>query len=145
VELVVGILIGVCLAMAVVVVLGFRALRARRSGPDLTQVTFDPDVMLRVRSLVAAGEKVQAVKLLREANPQLGLEQATLLVNRMATSAARRPVVRDAEPSSNEIPLEVELEARSLVSDGDRAGAVALISKSSGWDLRTARAYVDAL
>jgi ribosomal protein L7/L12 len=103
VELFVGILIGACLAITAVVVLGFRALRTRRSGPDLTQVTFDPDLMVRVRALAAAGERVQAIKMLRESTPNLGLGQASLLVDRMAKSATRQQAAGEVVPRSSEI------------------------------------------
>jgi ribosomal protein L7/L12 len=129
VELFVGILIGACLAITAVVVLGFRALRTRRSGSDLTQVTFDPDLMVRVRALAAAGERVQAIKMLRESTPNLGLGQASLLVDRMAKSATRQEAAGEvAAPRSSEItpggagitPEGSEIAARTT-GDGHRS------------------------
>ena len=145
--------------MVVVVVVLLFLIFARRvaGGVDPTQLLLEPDLVGRVRALAQADQKIAAIKLLREGTPGLGLAAAKQMVDKMAASPqvgctrdrpgqARRHGVRpDDAPSASTVPLEIELQARSLKSEGQAIQAIKLVRESTQWDLRSAKAYVDGL
>lgn len=150
--------------VAVLAVILLATVFARRAvgGVDPTTLTFDPDLIGRVRALALAGKPIPAIKLLREQTPGLGLAAAKTMVDRMVKSglADRRPVTSssttvpakpgsvmaaDLAPSSSSVPLEVELQARSLIAAGQKLQAIKLVRASTSWDLRQAKDYVDTL
>lgn len=163
-DILVGILVGAAAIIVVLFVLGRRALAP---GVDPTQLTFDPSVMAEVRTLAVSGDKIRAIKLLRDQNPGLGLASAKQLVDRMALSAQRpkpagaAPVAdpalpRDQEPpmeavgvdtmpSSSTVPLDVELDARNFKAQGRTAAAVTLIAEQTGCTAAEAATYVAGL
>jgi len=96
--------------VAVLVVILLATVFARRAvgGVDPTTLTFDPDLIGRVRALALAGQPIPAIKLLREQTPGLGLAAAKTMVDRMVKSgsrmvallpAVRRPSRRSKGPS----------------------------------------------
>ncbi len=144
--------------MVIVVIVLLFLIFARRvvGGVDPTQLLLDPDLVARVRTLAAADQKIAAIKLLREGTPGLGLAAAKQMIDRMAASPSTaapgidlaKPgpgVAFDDAPSASSISLEIELQARSLKSDGQAIQAIKLVRQQTSWDLRTAKEYVDGL
>jgi hypothetical protein len=124
--------------LAVVLVLVVVGRRAAVGRVDPTDLLLDPELVDQVRALARANQKPAAITLLRKHTPGLGLAPATVMVERMAASAARPPV-----PLS--VPPELELRVRSLVSGGDTAEAIDAVRVHTGCDLPTAQAYVAGL
>jgi len=48
-------------------------------------------------------------------------------------------------PSTAPVDLDTELEVRSLVADGDKTAAITLVRARTGWDLSSAKDYIDGL
>ena len=140
-----GFVIGVIVILAVGL---FSARRALRPGVDATQLTFDAGVMEEVRALTVSGQKIQAIKLLREQSPGLSLVTAKAMVDRIE-AAANRPrakgVPGDNVPSASPKPLDVELEVRGLKAQGEQIAAIKLIREHTGLGLQDAKDYVDSL
>ncbi len=155
-----NLIVGVVL---VVVILTVVVMRRANRGVDPTQLLLDPDLIGRVRGLARTDRKIQAIKLLRDGTPGLGLAAAKLMVDRMA--AAPHPVeqpkqvdlgkdrptsdsdeisVADLMPSTSSVPLDIELEARSLKSTGQPIAAVKIVRPHTR-NLREAKDYVDGL
>ncbi len=144
--------------VVVVVVVLVAMILARRvvGGVDPTQLLLDSDLVGRVRALAQADQKIAAIKLLRQGTPGLGLAAAKQMVDKMAAAPPPgRPRVDlgvpgpetppDQVPSPSTVPLEVELQARALKSDGQAIQAIKLVRRHTRCDLSTAKAYVDGL
>ncbi|TKV60738.1 hypothetical protein FDO65_03400 [Nakamurella flava] len=156
---------------AVVVISGTVILsrRAVRSGPDPTQLTFEPALIAEIEQLCAQGRQVEAIAVLRRATG-LNLLNAKVIVDRVdrrrreraaggAASTGRspargpEPVARvdpapppvSEGPSVSEIDLDTELHARGLVADGRRTDAVNLVRARTDWDTEQAARFVDSL
>lgn len=156
---------------AVVVISGTVVLsrRAVRSGPDPTQLTFEPALIAEIEQLCAQGRQVEAIAVLRRATG-LNLLNAKVIVDRVdrrrreraggaaapGTSPAARPdPVAQVDPgppppagegpSASEIDLDTELHARSLVAEGRRTDAVHLVRARTDWDSEQAARFVDSL
>jgi hypothetical protein len=139
-------LAGILVVAGLVIWGGVRAFqrRPRFVGEDPTRLTFDPELMHRVKELAVRNQRIPAIVLLRSAHPTLGLAAAKAIVDRLATS---RPTPQPAEtaPSRSPVPLEIELEARALKSDGNQRDAVELVQESTGWTPGEAKDFVDRL
>jgi ribosomal protein L7/L12 len=139
----------IVVAVVVLAALFLLARSAARPGADPTQLTFDPTMMEEVRALTVSGQKVQAIKMLREQTPGLALVTAKLIVDRMEASANRPRAAGvagdDSMPSASVVPFEVELEARNLKSQGQPITAIKLVRQRTGLDLKAAKDYVDGL
>ena len=151
---------------ALVVVLAVFARRIGRGSADPTQLTFAPEAIAQARSLVAAGNKIEAIKVLRAAAPGLGLGPAKAMVDRMAAPPAPAgpsrqtpPVPRgrddspnrtsapaeESGPSTATVPLEVELEARSLKASGDVGAAIGCVRAGTTLSVGDATLFVELL
>ncbi|AZI59261.1 hypothetical protein EH165_15065 [Nakamurella antarctica] len=145
----VWVVIGVVVVFLVLGALG-RSQGATRLDP--THMTFDPDLMARVREL-SVNQKIAAIRLLRDGAPGLGLADAKNMVERLARSSppptSPPPDLLQGyaaqSPSESAVRLEVELEARSLVAAGKKIHAIKVVREETGWSLLDAKEYVDTL
>ena len=122
-----------------------RTASAARSRVDPTQLTIDPALATRVRDLYAAGDKVKAVKALREATG-LGLADAVRIADKLgATAAPKQPAGSSVTTDLPSISKADERQVRSLVETGQTLEALRLIRRLTGMDLRQAKAYIEKL
>jgi ribosomal protein L7/L12 len=141
------IVIIVAVALVALVIVGRRGGRA---GVDPTQVSIDPAVAARVRQLYAKGDKLPAVKVLREATG-LGLADAVRIADRLGATA-KPPATGTPAPApgiSADIasaigPDHID-ELRSLVGAGQQIEAITLVRRLTGMGLQEAKDYVDRL
>lgn len=131
----------VLLALLIRVIL--RRMGRMFGGVDPTQLLFDPELIGRVRALAEQGQTIPAIKVLRDGTPGLGLASAKQMVDRMASRASAD--TPEMLPSASSVPLEVELQARSMKSAGQEISAIKLIRGHTSWGLREAKEYVDGL
>ena len=131
-------------AFAAWVIVG-RTASAARSRVDPTQLTIDPALATRVRELYAAGDKVKAVKALREATG-LGLADAVRIADKLgATAGPKQPAGTSSSSAVPSISKADERQVRSLVESGQTLEALRLIRQLTGMDLREAKAYIEKL
>ncbi|MET3804218.1 ribosomal protein L7/L12 [Nakamurella sp. UYEF19] len=155
----------IIVAILVLLLLGTVIGRRAAGGVDPTQLLLDPELVGRVRKLAQANQKIAAIRLLRESNPGLGLAAAKVMVDRMAAPPASpvqtqtadhrtaRPDLGKSEPvagagltpSASALPLEVELQVRSLKSADQKISAIKLVREHTGWGLREAKDFVEQL
>lgn len=144
-----NVLIWVIVAILVLVVVMISVGRRVLGGIDPTQLLLDPELVGRVRALALANQKIPAIKMLRDGTPGLGLASAKQMVDRMAapprTVAAAPAGAAEMTPSGSDVPLEVELQARSMKSAGQDLPAINLVREHTSWGLREAKDYVDGL
>ncbi len=131
--------IGVALGLVVFVLV--RALRQRASspGPPASAPPLTGDLETRLRSLLAAGKKINAIKELRE-HTHMGLKEAKEYVETL--SATGEPPV--ARPVAG-VGEETLARARALVAEGKFVHAVKAVREETGWDLRRSKDVVDRL
>jgi ribosomal protein L7/L12 len=104
-------------------------------------VQLDSPTEGELRDLVARGQKIEAIKRVRELTG-LGLKEAKDYVERLPqiVTLAAAPAT---EARADE--REVEREARALLASGDTIGAVKRVRELTGWGLKESREYVQSL
>lgn len=123
--------------------------RRSRSRVDPTQVTIDPALAGRIRTLTAKGDKLKAVKELREATG-LGLGDAVRIVEKMAESGKQRAGQKPADDRGGDRvlaaigPDHID-ELRALVGSGQQIQAIKIVRELTGMGLKEAKEFVDAL
>ncbi len=99
------------------------------------------DLAEQIQALVAAGDKIAAIKLLREATG-VGLAQAKEAVEALAEGKPLPPFERaaaDLDPASAELPADV----RAAAEGGDRIQAIRLLRERRGLGLKEAKDQLD--
>ncbi|MBA3469551.1 MAG: ribosomal protein L7/L12 [Herpetosiphonaceae bacterium] len=111
-------------------------------------ITLSQDVEHTVRREIAAGNKIMAIKLVREAT-DAGLKQAKDFVEAMAVSIIPADVaVDDAHPiASGVIALspDIEREVRCVLTAGNKITAIRIVREASGAGLKAAKDFVDRM
>lgn len=93
----------------------------------------------RLRTLLAQGKKIQAIKELREHTP-MGLAEAKHYVENLPAAG---PLL--APPPPPELSPSALLRARALVAEGKYVHAVKVIREDTGWPLKKAKDAMDRL
>lgn len=133
--------LGVALALVVFVLV--RAVRRRPAPPPTAPVTtpVTADLDSRLRTLLAAGKKIHAIKELRE-HTRMSLVDAKNYVE--ALEYTNEPPVR-AMPPAEDVSAETLARARALVASGKVIHAVQAVREETGWSLRRSKDVVDRL
>ncbi len=124
--------------------------RAVSTAADYAQpiITLSQYVEHTVRREIAAGNKIMAIKLVREAT-DAGLKQAKDFVEAMAVSIIPADVaVDDAHPiASGVIALspDIEREVRCVLAAGNKITAIRIVREASGAGLKEAKDFVDRM
>ena len=136
----------VVIVVVVVLIAAIATGRRALTGVDPTQLTLDPALVAQVKALAIAGRKIEAINALRAGTPGLSLAHAKNMVDRMAAPPKRAtPGTADQLPSASEVPLDVELEARSMKSQGQLIAAIKAVRDATGMGLAQAEDYIDGL
>jgi ribosomal protein L7/L12 len=103
--------------------------------------------LAEIRALLVQGNKIQAIKQLRELTG-LGLKEAKDAVEAMdagsyeTTPASSQP---SSQPSSSQFSGQALEEIRSLVEHGNKIGAIKRVRELTGLGLKEAKDYVDSI
>ena len=132
--------------LAVIVVLVRVAGREKKPKPARVVTTAVPaELQSRIRTLAAAGQRIQAIKLLREATG-LSLADAKKAVDAIAAGGTLpTPGPDPAYRSAPEPRADLAYRARSLVSAGRQDEAVRLVATETGMSAPEAETFVRAL
>ena len=98
------------------------------------------DTLAQVGALMAQGEKIEAIKVLREATG-MGLAEAKAAVEKLETgdgSPDRRSPTAPAQ-----LPTELAATVRGLLQRGDKIAAIKLVRERMKLDLKDAKELVD--
>jgi ribosomal protein L7/L12 len=129
----------VALGLLVVVEL-VRRRRAARSRKPVTPPS--PEVVERLRALIAEDERIQAIRVLRQ-QTGIGLVEAKDYVDRLPPSGPVPPW--DPAPEGPEPSPETVQRARELIAAGKYVSAVKAIRDDTGWGLKEAKEAADRL
>ena len=135
-------------AVIAMVIVGARRARQR---VDPTQITIDPALAAQIKALLAKGDKLKAVKVLREATG-LGLGDAVRIVEKMTPqkktpgekAPSATPVVLSKSAHADIGPDHLD-ELRSLVGAGQQIQAIKMVRELTGMGLKDAKEFVDRL
>nr|WP_178130567.1 ribosomal protein L7/L12 [Reyranella sp. CPCC 100927] len=100
-----------------------------------------------VRAMVARGEKIEAIKMVREMTG-LGLKEAKDYVEALPNAPSMMTVARQMVMASSAAAggsASVRTEAATLVARGQALEAIKLVRERTGMGLKEAKDYVDAL
>jgi ribosomal protein L7/L12 len=116
--------------------------KASRERSVASPVQLDPAAERELRELVARGQKIEAIKRVRELTG-LGLKEAKDYVESLPLT----PTIVAAEPAAEvwHDEREIEREARALLDTGNTIAAVKRVRELTGWGLRESREYVQSL
>jgi len=114
---------------------------------EMTMPTGQDKVKLegQVRQLLAGGNKIAAVKLVREYT-QWGLKEAKDYVDAIELGA--QPATPPPQTGASTFRLDekdLERQARQLVAAGKKIEAVKLVREHTGWGLKESKDFVDRL
>jgi ribosomal protein L7/L12 len=99
--------------------------------------------LAEIRALLAQGNKIQAIKQLRDLTG-LGLKEAKDAVEAMdAGSYETTPA--SSQPSSSQFSAQALEEIRSLLEHGNKIGAIKRVRELTGLGLKEAKDYVDSI
>lgn len=135
---------GVVIAIVVAVASKRDANVAPMVPPHVPQGSLDEG---EVRALLGGGQKIEAIKLVRE-RTGMGLKEAKdyvdrLEVNAPGTGAAFPEVSRGA--SMNVAEAEHDEQVQALLRDGNKLGAIKRVMELTGLGLKEAKELVDAM
>jgi ribosomal protein L7/L12 len=140
------VIIGAILVAAVLVVVLVLWLRR---GQDIVVVPPVPpaqpggDVPTEVQALLAQGQKIEAIKRVRELTG-LGLKEAKDYVEGVERGVVPTGTSPQSPPMDGD-PRTVEEEARQLLATGNAIAAIKRVRELTGLGLKEAKDYVDAL
>ena len=117
-----------------------RRRRAARSRKPVTPPS--PEVVERLRALLAEEKKIQAVRVLRQ-QTGIGLVEAKDYVDRLPLSGPVPPW--NPGPAGPQPSPETVRRARALIAAGKYVQAVKAIRDDTGWGLKEAKAAADRL
>src|SRR5262245_26865056 len=130
--------IGVLVAALAFLVLRSRTVRTRAGVPPPVPRPLPADVEQDVRRALGAGQKIAAIKLLRD-RTGAGLAEAKAAVEALATG---RPATLAARP---DVSAELAGELRSLLHADRKIEAIRLFRERTGAGLKEAKDAVEAL
>lgn len=140
------VVVSIAAALVAFVIIGRRSARAR---VDPTQVSIDAALAGQVRERYAGGDKLGAVKMLREATG-LGLADAVRIADKLGASA--KPAAKTG-PSLQKRPAATtsslgpdnESAVRELLADGNKIAAINLVRTVTGLGLKDAEDFVERM
>jgi ribosomal protein L7/L12 len=111
---------------------------ARASQPS-------PELNRQVRDLIAQRRQIEAIKLVRQ-QTSWNLKASRDYVRAIATNRpAHPPATIPFTGSRADLPPDLRYEVEALLADQQLIPAIKRIREATGWDLATAKAYVDGL
>ncbi|HYF61401.1 MAG TPA: ribosomal protein L7/L12 [Herpetosiphonaceae bacterium] len=112
-------------------------------------IALSPDAEREVRREIAAGNKIMAIKIVREASGA-GLKEAKDFVEAMAAGVL--PAIVPAPPARPRLTggvialsPDAEREVRSVLATGNKIAAIKLVRQASGAGLKEAKDFVDRM
>ena len=117
-----------------------------RAAPPSAMPSLGPDGDRDVRLLLASGQKIQAIKLVRELTG-IGLKEAKDYVESLPPASLELNVgSANVEASSaGAATQEIEAEVRALLAAGNKIAAIKRVRQLTGMGLKAAKDYVDSL
>ena len=117
-----------------------------RAMPPSAMPSLGPDADRDVRVLLASGQKIQAIKLVRELTG-IGLKEAKDYVESLPPASLELDVgsVNVEASSASPATQEIEAEVGALLASGNKIAAIKRVRELTGMGLKAAKDFVDSL
>ena len=117
-----------------------------RAAPPSAMPSLGPDGDRDVRVLLASGQKIQAIKLVRELTG-IGLKEAKDYVESLPPASLELDVgsVNVEASSASPATQEIEAEVGALLASGNKIAAIKRVRELTGMGLKAAKDFVDSL
>ncbi len=117
-----------------------------RAAPPSAMPSLGPDGDRDVRVLLASGQKIQAIKLVRELTG-IGLKEAKDYVESLPPASLELDVgsVNVEASSASPATQEIEAEVGALLASGNKIAAIKRVRELTGMGLKAAKDYVESL
>ena len=117
-----------------------------RAAPPSAMPSLGPDGDRDVRVLLASGQKIQAIKLVRELT-RMGLKEAKDYVESLPPASLELDVGSANVEASSASPAtqEIEAEVGALLAAGNKIAAIKRVRELTGMGLKAAKDFVDSL
>jgi len=115
-----------------------RSERAAPTAPAAVSESLDDQTRTEIDELIAEGNKIAAIKRLRDAVPGLGLAEAKTRVDTWGTASS------SPEEPAHEFDADSLAEVDALIADEQFIPAIKLVRERTGWGLADAKRWVDA-
>jgi ribosomal protein L7/L12 len=102
------------------------------------------DVLDQIRRALAAGQKIEAIRILREATG-LGLAEAKAIVEAIPLRGDGRPSVPSSDSEPGNLPAEVVEKIREFLFAGRKIEAIKTYREATGLGLKESKDLIDAL
>jgi ribosomal protein L7/L12 len=139
---------GLLLALIVVLWLTWRWSRNRGVVTVQPAISAPPatgeELIADVRTLLAAGRKIEAVRQVRLATGW-GLKQSKEYVEAVGAGAPLPDTPLQSSPPAAHDPAQLEQEARSLLAEEGKISAIKHVREHTNWGLQEAKDYVERL
>ncbi|MBN1887567.1 MAG: ribosomal protein L7/L12 [Thermoflexales bacterium] len=116
-----------------------------RAQQMLSSAAFPSDVLAQVRELAGRGNKIEAIKLVRQYT-NWGLKESKEYVEALQAGASMVYVHTDmsTHPAGG-LSLVEQDQVRELAARGEKIEAIKLVRQSTGWGLKESKDYVESL
>lgn len=111
--------------------------------PSQTAASADPATRTEIDRLVATGDKIRAIKLLRDSTPGLSLQEAKNRIDAWSPSASATTAIPVAPVAPVALAPEAIAEIDALVAADRRIEAIKLLRTHTGWGLKQAKDRID--
>ncbi len=95
------------------------------------------------QNLLSQGQQIEASKLVQQ-QTNWGLKEARDYVNQLTGPQAMGATAGTAK-SPSPLPTNLQLKVQQHIADGQKIAAIKLVRQSTGWNLSTAKEYVERL
>ncbi|WP_243229435.1 hypothetical protein [Microbacterium sp. CIAB417] len=112
---------------------------APSSGPSTGP---DAATTAEIDRLIAEGQTIRAIKVLRDATPGMSLQEAKDRVERWTAPATT--AIPIATSAGSDLPADVVSEVDALLASGRTIEAVKLLRERTGWGLKESKDRVDS-
>jgi ribosomal protein L7/L12 len=108
--------------------------------PTPITVATTADTAAEIDRLVAEGNKIQAIKLLRDSTPGLGLREAK---NRIDAWSPHAPATSATPVAASTLPADAIAETDALVAADRKIEAIKVLRAHTGWGLKESKDRID--
>lgn len=110
--------------------------------PTPTTIATTADPAADIDRLVAEGNKIQAIKMLRDSTPGLTLQEAKNRIDAWSPTAPATTAIPMVPPAAALAP-EAVAEIDALVASGSKIEAIKLLRAHTGWGLKESKDRID--
>ncbi|WP_406248584.1 hypothetical protein ACI7YT_01730 [Microbacterium sp. M] len=111
--------------------------------PTPTPMATTADTAADIDRLVAEGNKIRAIKLLRDSTPGLTLQEAKNRIDAWSPTTPATTAIPKVPAAASALPPEAIAEIDALIASERRIEAIKLLRAHTGWGLKESKDRID--